>query len=277
MRPAGLPPPSRLSVREIAALLGGEVDERWLRRLSRDARAGVRRLAAQALRRRARGERERARLEALLAVEQACRAEGFVRVAGVDEAGVAPLAGPVVAAAVILPEGALVHLPGLNDSKVLPADRRAALYAALLACGARVGLGVADVGEIDRLNILQATRLAWRRAVLQLQPPPDFVLVDGRYRLDLPLPQEALVDGDARCAAIAAASIVAKVTRDAIMRELDARYPGYGFALHKGYATRAHVAAIRRLGLTPEHRRSFLTVRVLQEPLFPELDGRAPR
>ncbi len=206
------------------------------------------------------------RLENLLALERARRAEGYTHIAGVDEAGVGPLAGPVVAAAVILPEEAL--LPGLDDSKALSPRERVRLYEAILASGARVGIGLADPAEIDRLNVLQATRLAWRRAVTQLTPRPDLLLVDGRYHVDLDLPQMAVVDGDARCAAIAAASIVAKVTRDRVMNELDVRYPQFGFARHKGYATPAHLAAVRRYGCCPAHRRSFLPLRLSQQPLF---------
>jgi len=202
-------------------------------------------------------------------VERARRAEGYVRIAGVDEAGVGPLAGPVVAAAVILPGEAM--LPGLNDSKTLLPEERERLYASILASGARIGIGLADVAEIDRVNILQATRLAWRRAVTQLAPRPDFLLIDGRYRADFALPQMAIVSGDAQCASIAAASIVAKVTRDRVMRDLDARYPEFGFALHKGYATPAHLAAIRRHGFSPVHRRSFLPMRVFQQELFAAL------
>jgi len=202
-------------------------------------------------------------------VERARRAEGYVRIAGVDEAGVGPLAGPVVAAAVILPGEAM--LPGLNDSKMLLPEERDRLYASILASGARIGVGLADVAEIDRVNILQATRLAWRRAVTQLAPRPDFLLIDGRYRADFALPQMAIVSGDARCASIAAASIVAKVTRDRVMRDLDVRYPEFGFALHKGYATPAHLAAILRYGFSPVHRRSFLPMRVFQQELFAAL------
>ncbi len=218
---------------------------------------------------RERQRRERQRLESLFAVERARRAEGYVRIAGVDEAGVGPLAGPVVAAAVILPGEEL--LAGLNDSKTLRPEERIRLYEAILASGARVGIGLADVAEIDRVNILQATRLAWRRAVAQLAPRPDFLLIDGRYRTGLALPQTAIVDGDAQCASIAAASIVAKVTRDRVMRDLDARYPEFGFALHKGYATPAHLAAIRRYGFSPVHRRSFLPMRLFQQELFAAL------
>ncbi len=226
----------------------------------------MRRLGERAQRAWERLRRERQRLESLFALERARRAEGYAHIAGVDEAGVGPLAGPVVAAAVILPEEA--PLPGLDDSKALSPRERGRLYDAILASGARVGIGLADAAEVDRLNVLQATRLAWRRAVAQLVPRPDLLLIDGRHRADLDLPQLAIVDGDARCAAIAAASIVAKVTRDRVMRDLDARYPQFGFARHKGYATAAHLAAIRRYGCSPAHRRSFLPLGLFQQELF---------
>lgn len=256
-----------LTVREIAALLRErDPDDEWLDALAADGRAGVRQIAARFQRRREREQRERRRLEGLFAWERARHAEGFARIAGVDEAGVGPLAGPVVAAAVIL--SGEEPLAGLNDSKTLSPQDRERLYAALVARGTRIGIGLADVAEIDRLNILQATRLAWRRAVMQLLPRPDYVLIDGRYRVDLPLAQMPIVDGDAQCASIAAASIVAKVTRDRVMRDLDRRFPEFGFAGHKGYATPAHLAAIRRFGFSPVHRRSYLPMRVFQQDLF---------
>ncbi len=217
---------------------------------------------------RERERRARERTTALFAIERQRRAEGYALVAGVDEAGVGPLAGPVVAAAVLLPETMAAHLSGLRDSKMLPAEDRERLYAALLARGVPVGIGLADVAEIDRVNILQATRRAWRRAVAQLLPRPDFVLIDGRLKADIDLPQQAIVDGDALCASIAAASIVAKVTRDRIMAELDRRFPEFGFGTHKGYATTAHYAAIRRYGFSPVHRRSFHPLRLFQQDLF---------
>jgi len=253
----------------VAALLRlRDQDEEWLAALARDGRAGVRRLVAQWRRARDRAWRERERTAALFALERLRRAEGYALVAGVDEAGVGPLAGPVVAAAVLLPEALAEGLPGLRDSKTLPREDRERLYATLMGGAVRVGIGLADVAEIDRVNILQATRRAWRRAVAQLLPRPDFVLIDGRLTADIDLPQQAIIDGDALCASIAAASIVAKVTRDRIMVELDRRFPEFGFASHKGYATHGHYAAIRRHGFSPVHRRSFLPLRLFQQDLF---------
>ena len=246
-------------------LTGDPVTPPVLRRLRRDERAGVRALAARLARREAREARESARLDGLRAVEAEQRALGFAVIAGVDEVGVAPLAGPVVAAAVILPPE--VRLPHLDDSKRLTPEQREALYALVVERAEAWAVGIATVEEIDRVNVLQATRLAHRRAILSLTRRPALILVDGRYPADVPLPQLVIVDGDATCAPIAAASVVAKVSRDRLMVELAARYPEYGFARHKGYGTRAHLDAIARHGLTPIHRRSFLPVRFRQEAL----------
>lgn len=178
-------------------------------------------------------------------------------VAGVDEAGRGPLAGPVVAAAVVLDPDCIPE--GINDSKALTAAKRARLCEELLAC-AQVGVGVASVEEIDRLNILWATMLAMTRAVEALGFPPAFVLVDGNRCPSWHHRSEAVVSGDALCLSIAAASIVAKHRRDCMMVELDAEYPGYGWASNKGYGGKAHQEALRTLGPTPHHRRSFAPV-----------------
>jgi ribonuclease HII len=182
-------------------------------------------------------------------------AAGSRLIAGVDEVGRGPLAGPVVAAAVVL----LAPVEGLADSKILAAPVRAQLAAALRGA-ARIGIGCASVSEIDRLNILQASLLAMRRAVLRLGCLPDLALIDGNRLPELPCPAEAIVDGDALIPSISAASIVAKVTRDALMRRLASRYPGYGWETNVGYATALHRAALWRLGPCRHHRRSFLTV-----------------
>lgn len=174
--------------------------------------------------------------------------------AGIDEAGRGPLAGPVVAACVVMPPQPL--LPGVDDSKKLSEKRREALFDAVRGCARFVGVGVATAREIDELNILQATRLAMARAAQGA--PCGLFLVDAIDRLDVPGEVLGIIHGDALCYSIAAASIIAKVTRDRMMRELDARYPQYGFAAHKGYGTRAHIEALRTLGPCPEHRRSFI-------------------
>jgi ribonuclease HII len=181
------------------------------------------------------------------------------RVAGVDEAGRGPLAGPVVAAAVILDPAR--PLAGLRDSKQLSARQREYLYGAIVAGAVAWATGRAEVEEIDRINILQATLLAMQRAVAALQPAAEFAIIDGNRCPVLPIPARAVVRGDSLVPAISAASILAKVTRDREMVELDLRYPGYGLAQHKGYPSKAHIAALEALGPSPQHRRSFAPVR----------------
>lgn len=179
-------------------------------------------------------------------------------VAGIDEAGRGPLAGPVVAAAVILDD--LQLIAGLRDSKQLTAARREILFDEIRGRALCWSIAQASVAEIDRLNILQATLLAMRRAVMALRLKPNLVLVDGNRLPVLDVPAEPVVGGDDRIAAIAAASILAKVHRDRLCGELHTRYPGYGFAQHKGYPTSAHLSALREHGACPEHRRSFAPV-----------------
>ena len=181
--------------------------------------------------------------------------QGVQRIAGVDEVGRGPLAGPVVAAAVVLDPGR--RIPGLRDSKLLTESQRERLAEEIWAHALAVGLGEADAATIDKINILEATRLAMRRALSGLENPPELVLIDAVRLPALDSPQRAIVKGDRRCASIAAASIVAKVHRDRLMTEWDRHYPRYGFAEHKGYATAGHQAALRRYGPCPLHRRSF--------------------
>ena len=185
-------------------------------------------------------------------------------VAGVDEAGRGPLAGPVVAGAVILdPEN---PIDGLKDSKRLTALRRDVLYAEIEEKALAWAVGRADVEEIDRINILQATMLAMQRAVAALQPAAEHALIDGNRCPDLACPAQAIVKGDSRVAAISAASIMAKVTRDREMLSLDVMYPGYGLAQHKGFPSKAHIQALENLGVSPVHRRSYAPVRrILQQ------------
>jgi ribonuclease HII len=190
---------------------------------------------------------------------------GYLRIAGVDEVGRGCLFGPVYAAAVILDPARPVR--GLADSKTLVEERREELAGQIRACAIACAVGFATAAEIDRINIRQASRLAMRRAVEAIQPACDYLLVDA-LTIDFPVPQQALIKGDSRVRSIAAASIVAKVERDRVMAELDAQYPGYGMARHKGYPTPEHREALLRLGPTPLHRRSFAPVReVLQGTL----------
>ena len=193
--------------------------------------------------------------------EKKLRAIGVARIAGVDEAGRGALAGPVVAAAVILPERH--RIPGLRDSKVLVRARRESLYQLILRRAVAVGVGCVEVEVIDRINILQATKLAMKEAVARLSQQPDHLVIDALTLRDVSLPQRPIINGDAICASIAAASIVAKVTRDRICAELDERYPAYGFARNKGYGTRRHLDALMVEGPCEWHRRSFAPVRLM--------------
>ena len=183
---------------------------------------------------------------------------GFQLVSGIDEVGRGPLAGPVVAAAVILPRQ--VELPGVKDSKCLTASQREACREEILACAVSVGIGCIEPAEIDRINILQATFKAMLQAVKELEAQPDFLLIDGPYKLPLSIPQKGLPRGDQRSLSIAAASIVAKVHRDRLMSEYHALYPAYDFARNKGYGTARHLEALRRHGPCPLHRLSFRRV-----------------
>lgn len=187
--------------------------------------------------------------------ESDLRAE-YPLICGIDEAGRGPLAGPVCAAACVLPAGLVI--PGLNDSKKLSEKRREALYDAITDAALDWSVCLVDEKTVDGINILQATFRAMRGAVEGLSLQPDLCLVDGNQDPGLDLPARTVVKGDATCASIAAASILAKVTRDRVMIRYDAAYPGYGFAVHKGYGTKAHYAAIDALGLCPIHRRTFL-------------------
>jgi ribonuclease HII len=188
--------------------------------------------------------------------EERLRAEGFVRIAGLDEAGRGPLAGPVVAAACILPSG--TFFPQLNDSKKLTPKQRETLYAEITSCSKLLyGIGIIDEKTIDSVNILQATFLAMRKAVEALSIKPDYILIDGNQVPPFDIPSESIVQGDGLSISIAAASILAKVTRDKIMMELDEKYPKYGFKQHKGYGTGQHLEAIQAYGPCPIHRKSF--------------------
>jgi ribonuclease HII len=252
---------SRLPVAEVRRLLAeGPVTAQLLAGLKRDPRRGVRALYDPARRRFERERSERLRLDAMLNFERVLWRQGVARVAGLDEAGMGPLAGPVVAAAVVFPPH--VELAGIDDSKRLDAATRERL-AETIRKHAAVGVGLADVAEIDRLNIYQAALLAMRRALEALPEEPEHLLVDARQIPGVELPQNPFQKGDGINYSIAAASIVAKTHRDALMEALDREHPGYGLARHKGYATAAHQAAIRRLGPSPIHRSSFGFIREL--------------
>ena len=201
-----------------------------------------------------------------LAFECALQARGLQRIAGVDEAGRGPLAGPVAAAAVMLPRG--YDCPGLDDSKKIGAAKRERLYERLTGDPAVVwAVATASCEEIERLNILRASHLAMRRAVEALDPRPEHCLIDGLPVRDFPLPHDAIVKGDGLSLSIAAASIIAKVTRDRMMREIDREFPQFGFAKHQGYGTKEHLEALRIHGPCRHHRRSFQPVAQLALPL----------
>ena len=242
-------------------LLEGQrrVTTRQLEELDGDPRAGARALAEQLRERRRKRAAERRRIGRLFRLEREYRARGVLHLAGVDEVGMGPLAGPVVAAAVILPER--FDLSGLDDSKRVPVAARERLAPEIRECAVAIGIGRATASEIDDLNIYQAGLLAMRRAVRALSPRPEIVLVDARVIPALDIAQRPVKGGDARVGSIAAASIVAKVDRDATMKELDRLYPGYGFAQNSGYGTAQHLRALAERGATPQHRCSFAPVR----------------
>src|SRR5438270_3280348 len=195
--------------------------------------------------------------------EMALYTQGYSFVAGLDEAGRGCLAGPVVAAAVILPldDETLIRFAGVQDSKQLSIPARERLYTVIMQQAIAVGVGIGSVELIDERNILQATKCAMRSAMQALSPAPHALLLDALLLPDVPLPQRAIIKGDARCLSIAAASIIAKVTRDRLMLQLHEEYPVYGFDRHKGYGTEAHLTALREHGATPVHRQSFAPVR----------------
>ena len=268
---------ANLSVSEIELVLERRrsVGRRTVRYLLEDDRAGVRALGRRYLDRVRARERERARMGRLLEAERALLFEGVRTAAGVDEAGMAPIAGPVVAAAVVLPED---WIPvGLDDSKRLDAAQRERLEGEIRGTGAAVGVGIVSERIIDRVNIYQASLHAMRLALRRLGTAVDLALLDGRPPRTFPVPHRAVIGGDRTVRSIAAASIVAKVTRDRLLLEAHRRWPEYGFASHKGYMTRAHVEALRVHGLCPFHRLSF--PRVWEEadamgPLYRELGDR---
>ena len=257
--------PPLTALRE-AARSGPPYAAGWLDGLAADPRAGAQALHRACVARLVRYEAERERLDRMLAMETACRAAGATCIAGVDEAGRGPLAGPIVAAAAIL----AAPIAGLDDSKRLSRPRREALHGALCSGEHRIGLAVVDAAAIDAMGIQRANYTAMRLAVMQLDPRPDYLLVDGFAIPECAIAQRRVIGGDGLSLSIAAASIVAKVERDRIMDALGALYPAYGFGRNRGYGTAAHLAALRRHGPSPVHRRSFAP---LASPEQPDLPG----
>jgi ribonuclease HII len=236
--------------------------------LRADSRAGARAILASIAKRRFENRSEGQRLRKMLRFETLLWEKGHHAVAGIDEAGMSPLAGPVSAAAVILKPG--TRIIGIDDSKKLVSSAREALAEEIKEKAAAWCIAFVEVEEIDTINIYWAGLLAMRRALEGLQSAPHHLLIDAKRLKEVAIPQQAIIKGDAKSASIAAASILAKVARDALMRELDTRYPGYGFADHKGYPVRAHYAALSKLGACAAHRRSFGPVRkVLGLPPLP--------
>lgn len=259
MRPEDLARLSVAEIRERFVAEGRALSAECEAALESDRRAGARTVLASVRRIRRENRAEGQRLRGLLRYETALWEKGVERIGGVDEAGMAPLAGPVVAAACILPRD---YRPrGIDDSKQLDAAERERLAEDVKRHAIAWAVGRAEVEEIDRLNVYWAGILALRRAALALRPAPQHLLIDARRLRDVDIPQDGIVHGDALSLTVAAASILAKTTRDALMAEMDLRYPGYGFARHKGYPTPEHFAALKDLGACPIHRRSFAPVR----------------
>ncbi|MED5050460.1 ribonuclease HII [Anoxybacillus sp. UARK-01] len=223
-----------------------------------DERVSVQKLIARWHKRKQAAEKERRLWEKMSQHEQQLYRQGISYIAGIDEVGRGPLAGPVVAAAVILPKD--FYLPGLNDSKKLSEAKREHLFDYIQRHAISVGIGIVSAAEIDELNIYQATKKAMIQAVKMLDPEPQYLLIDA-MELPLAIPQRSLIKGDAASISIAAGSVMAKVTRDRIMKELGAKYPQYGFEKHMGYGTEQHLQAIRTYGIMNEHRRSFAPVK----------------
>ena len=252
------------TIKEIKEQLANiqRLDDPLLAELEQDSRSGVIQAIAKQKREIQKRIDEDERLEGMLAYEKECYARGMELIAGVDEVGRGPLAGPVVAAAVILPKAC--KIPGLNDSKKIPKSKHKEIYEAVLQNAIAIGIGIKDNQVIDQVNIYEATKLAMMEAIGQLEPQPQHLLIDA-MKLDLPIPQTSIIKGDANSLSIAAASIVAKVTRDQMMEEFDCEYPGYDFTQNAGYGTANHLTGLDKLGVTPIHRRSFEPVKSMCE------------
>ncbi|TFE02740.1 ribonuclease HII [Jeotgalibacillus salarius] len=246
-----------LTIKEIKELLTHSPQSELIKTLESDERKGVKKLLKTYY---TKIEKDKAKAESYRRMqhyERIALKKGYQLIAGTDEAGRGPLAGPVVAAAVILPDE--YYLPGLNDSKKLSESQRESFYTDIMR-SADVGVGIIHAKEIDQLNILNASKKAMIKAISELKQEPEFILADA-VTLNIQIPQESIIKGDAKSVSIAAASVIAKVTRDRLMKEAGAKYPGYGFERNAGYGTKDHVAALNRLGPTGEHRRSFEPVK----------------
>ena len=245
-----------MNITEIKELLAGAPTAEQLATLAADERKGVQKLLAAYNKRLEKAAAEKERFTAMLKLERELYDEGCELIAGVDEAGRGPLAGPLVIAAVILPKD--VFISGLNDSKQLSAEKREQLYDVILEHAVAVGIGIVSPQRIDEINILQATYEAMRQAIGKLNPQPAVLLNDAVRIPQVAIQQVPIIKGDAKSVSIAAASIVAKVTRDRMMEQYEEVFPGYGFARNKGYGSKEHIEALQTMGPTAIHRRSFI-------------------
>lgn len=250
---------SQMNVREVQEALFKDPSHQMIYACQNDPRQGVRQLAVRLVKYQQAQVVEQSRIQQMLVEEKKLWKQGFLLLAGIDEAGRGPLAGPVIAAACILP--VQFDLPGLNDSKMLTESKREKLYTQIQAQAIDYAIGSAEPAEIDALNILQATKLAMKRAIEGLTFRPHYLMIDALELPAVKLPQLPLVRGDSLSATIAAASILAKVTRDRLMVELDTIYPDFSFSKNKGYGTSQHMQVLQRLGPCPLHRKSFAPVK----------------
>lgn len=252
----------QLKIQDIKSELAKEtrLDSKLIRTLEEDERKGVQQLLKKWYKEREEAKKLYEKHVEMTFFEKKYRSEGFRNIAGIDEAGRGPLAGPVVAAAVILPPD--FYLPGLDDSKKLSEQKRNDYYDIINKQAKAVSASIVSVEEIDRINIFEATKKAMLSSVAELKIIPDFLLIDA-VKLNTPYPQDAITKGDAKSVSIAAASIIAKVTRDRIMVEIGNRYPEYGFSQNMGYGTKMHLQAIEKYGITPYHRKSFAPIKDL--------------
>ncbi|MCK3935935.1 ribonuclease HII [Streptococcus suis] len=244
------------TIKEVTALLAqvDSLDSPVWADLAQDERAGVHTAIKKRRKELEKEAAEDTRLEAMLSYEKALYDNGVEFIAGIDEVGRGPLAGPVVAAAVILPKGCKIRY--LNDSKKIPKSKHESIYQEVMERAVAVGVGIKDAAVIDQVNIYEATKLAMLEALGQLSQEPEHLLIDA-MKLDTPIPQTSIIKGDANSLSIAAASIVAKVTRDKMMADYDKEFSGYGFAKNAGYGTAEHLEGLNKLGITPIHRKTF--------------------
>ncbi|MFE8699057.1 ribonuclease HII [Cytobacillus sp. FJAT-54145] len=251
---------NKLTISQISdkLLLLEDLNHPFLKELKSDERKGVQQLLQKWLNNYEKTKLVQEKFVEMTYFENKYRKEGFKSIAGIDEVGRGPLAGPVVAAAVILPE--TFYLPGIDDSKKLTEQKREEFFSQIQEQAEAINVGVVDAGDIDTINIYEATKKAMLLSIQGLSVTPDFLLIDA-MKLETPFASESIIKGDARSISISAASIIAKVTRDRMMKQIDLEYPQYGFARNMGYGTSEHLTAIQKFGVTPYHRRSFAPVR----------------